>query len=384
MGVLKEAEAAAASWILRPEKLLSKLKRAEAENAKLRERLRAVDQDLRDAVKAVGSEASSSPRATSSPPPPCCTDPSPDGKGRNPTLCMRFAPTGGCDLTRNALAYKQCPAACGACSICTGHPMHAAYSRGGELWNTRQRAEQRAAMKRPAKSAKAAAAAKVFDEIAQQSSAPQASKAAAAKAATGPRRSIGYGVMVPPRDQQQAAEASRVDISGAEAYTLKRRERRLAAERARAKQRCLIATDEHASSEHSGGEHASSEHAGSIPQPTRFELDPPAACTQSHRRKNLSGSVPAWPRTAIPIGDLLSAADVADGLDCRTSSSPAPKLPAWPHLWTPPPPVPPPLLRPSRSARRALHRGTPPKPSATTRLGPTLILSNAASSTSCL
>ena len=84
---------------------------------------------------------------TANSPPPCCTSPSPDGTGRNPALCMRFAPTGGCDLKRNDKALMQCPAACGACTICAGHPLHTAYSRGGELWQTRQRAAQRAAQK---------------------------------------------------------------------------------------------------------------------------------------------------------------------------------------------------------------------------------------------
>ena len=75
--------------------------------------------------------------------PPCCTEPSPDGDGRKPALCMRFAPTGGCDLTRNAHAMRNCPAACGACRVCEGHRMYAAYALGGELYLIRQKAAQR-------------------------------------------------------------------------------------------------------------------------------------------------------------------------------------------------------------------------------------------------
>ena len=98
------------------------------------------------------------PEATSPPPiakadprhgkPACCTSDSPDGQGRNPALCMRFAGQGACggDAQRQAAAKKQCPAACGGCTICAGHPLYESYTKG-ELYRVRQASARRAGKK---------------------------------------------------------------------------------------------------------------------------------------------------------------------------------------------------------------------------------------------
>ena len=87
----------------------------------------------------------SSPMGGGEVPPQCCTDPSPDGAGRKPALCMRFAGAGACDGSKNADAKRQCPAACGACTVCRGHPMYETYAPGGELYQVRQAAAEKLA-----------------------------------------------------------------------------------------------------------------------------------------------------------------------------------------------------------------------------------------------
>ena len=99
------------------------------------------------AGKAIGPSSRSSVRATATStatPPPCCTDASPDGGGRKPSLCMRYAGAGACDGAKNSNAKEQCPAACGACLICTNHPMYDSYT-SGELHGIRKAAAERLA-----------------------------------------------------------------------------------------------------------------------------------------------------------------------------------------------------------------------------------------------
>ena len=321
------------------------------------------------------------------PPTACCTAEMPDGNrsGR----CMWFSGIGGCIAT-NKRARKTaatCPAACGLCRVCEDHHMHASYTRG-ELHKLREKAarlrrlpsaksiEGRETLDakeadRTSRTPGTSPQSNVFDRMsnvlsnaASRSTAKlgdrnaenrgnaanrnaaalifRATRSGGGSATT--RRSIGYGVVVPARNRKQAADKSQADKTAAVAYTMERQERRLAAEKARANQRCAYTAEMHAASGRTPSEHAAT---SMIPtQPMRLELNPPSACVQQRRqsqrgmlRRNNFSSGAAWPQSAIPIADLLAAADVADGLDCRTTSSPAPQLPAWPHRWQPSKPV---------------------------------------------